>query len=64
VNAVQAAGEAVKVGGRPPGVLGVADEGGRGLPLVAALSDKWGAGERSPGKSGVVRVRGWSFPRM
>ncbi|GHK00253.1 hypothetical protein SY2F82_20500 [Streptomyces sp. Y2F8-2] len=27
-----------------------ADEGGRGLLLVAALSDKWGVGERDPGK--------------
>ncbi|MFF7974640.1 ATP-binding protein [Streptomyces sp. NPDC007905] len=27
-----------------------ADEGGRGLLLVAALSDKWGVGERNPGK--------------
>ncbi|MFG3102688.1 ATP-binding protein [Streptomyces sp. NPDC048182] len=26
------------------------DEGGRGLLLVAALSDKWGVGERNPGK--------------
>ncbi|MFF5661578.1 ATP-binding protein [Streptomyces griseofuscus] len=26
------------------------DEGGRGLLLVSALSDKWGVGERSPGK--------------
>ncbi|MEU6403721.1 ATP-binding protein [Streptomyces sp. NPDC046985] len=26
------------------------DEGGRGLLLVAALSDKWGVGERAPGK--------------
>ncbi|MFE1312144.1 ATP-binding protein [Streptomyces sp. NPDC058755] len=26
------------------------DEGGRGLLLVAALSDKWGVAERSPGK--------------
>ncbi|MFI6687501.1 ATP-binding protein [Streptomyces sp. NPDC050485] len=28
----------------------VADEGGRGLLLVAALADKWGVGERDPGK--------------
>ncbi|MGW0769703.1 ATP-binding protein [Streptomyces sp. NPDC002676] len=27
------------------------DEGGRGLLLVAALSDKWGVGERDPGKT-------------
>ncbi|WP_327326287.1 ATP-binding protein [Streptomyces sp. NBC_01210] len=27
------------------------DEGGRGLLLVAALADKWGVGERSPGKT-------------
>ncbi|MBL1081690.1 ATP-binding protein [Streptomyces actinomycinicus] len=26
------------------------DEGGRGLLLVAALSDTWGVGERAPGK--------------
>ncbi|MYQ95662.1 ATP-binding protein [Streptomyces sp. SID4946] len=26
------------------------DEGGRGLLLVSALSDKWGVGQRSPGK--------------
>ncbi|WP_244949963.1 ATP-binding protein [Streptomyces griseofuscus] len=26
------------------------DEGGRGLLLVSALSDKWGVGERNPGK--------------
>ncbi len=26
------------------------DEGGRGLLLVSALADKWGVGERSPGK--------------
>ncbi|MFE9471164.1 ATP-binding protein [Streptomyces griseofuscus] len=26
------------------------DEGGRGLLLVSALSDRWGVGERSPGK--------------
>ncbi|MEB3966219.1 ATP-binding protein [Streptomyces kunmingensis] len=26
-------------------------EGGRGLHLVAALADKWGVGERDPGKS-------------
>ncbi|MGC9535691.1 ATP-binding protein [Streptomyces sp. UG1] len=26
------------------------DEGGRGLVLVGALADKWGVGERTPGK--------------
>ncbi|MFJ5815192.1 ATP-binding protein [Streptomyces sp. NPDC093108] len=26
------------------------EEGGRGLRLVAALADKWGVGEREPGK--------------
>ncbi|GGT40091.1 ATP-binding protein [Streptomyces atratus] len=26
------------------------EEGGRGLLLVAALADKWGVGERNPGK--------------
>lgn len=31
----------------PPGAD---DEGGRGLLLVAALADKWGVGERNPGK--------------
>ncbi|QYA97050.1 ATP-binding protein [Streptomyces anulatus] len=29
---------------------GAEDEGGRGLLLVAALADKWGVGERNPGK--------------
>ncbi|MGA4839022.1 ATP-binding protein [Streptomyces sp. G45] len=29
---------------------GGADESGRGLLLVAALADKWGVAERSPGK--------------
>ncbi|MEU7561805.1 ATP-binding protein [Streptomyces eurythermus] len=29
---------------------GPESEGGRGLLLVAALSDKWGVGERTPGK--------------
>ncbi|MFH9663278.1 ATP-binding protein [Streptomyces sp. NPDC017248] len=29
---------------------GPESEGGRGLLLVAALSDKWGVGERAPGK--------------
>ncbi|WP_406384226.1 ATP-binding protein [Streptomyces sp. NBC_01618] len=27
------------------------EEGGRGLRLVAALADKWGVGERNPGKA-------------
>ncbi|MGW7576133.1 ATP-binding protein [Streptomyces sp. NPDC054765] len=29
---------------------GPVDEGGRGLLLVEALADKWGVGERRPGK--------------
>lgn len=29
---------------------GPVDEAGRGLLLVEALADKWGVGERSPGK--------------
>ncbi|MFH8573832.1 ATP-binding protein [Streptomyces sp. NPDC017993] len=29
---------------------GPGDEGGRGLLLVEALADKWGVGERDPGK--------------
>ncbi|MFI1934781.1 ATP-binding protein [Streptomyces sp. NPDC020330] len=29
---------------------GAEDEGGRGLLLVAAVADKWGVGERNPGK--------------
>ena len=33
-----------------PRVADDADEGGRGLLLVAALSDKWGVEERDPGK--------------
>ncbi|MEU6070478.1 ATP-binding protein [Streptomyces sp. NPDC047082] len=33
-----------------PRVADEADEGGRGLLLVAALSDKWGVGERDLGK--------------
>lgn len=33
-----------------PRVQEAPDEGGRGLMLVAALSDKWGVGERNPGK--------------
>ncbi|NEC86288.1 ATP-binding protein [Streptomyces sp. SID12501] len=36
-----------------------ADEGGRGLLLVAALSDKWGVGERDLGK--VVWCE-WELP--
>ncbi|MFE9769981.1 ATP-binding protein [Streptomyces sp. NPDC005808] len=38
-------------GGGVPRIVDVADEGGRGLLLVAALSDKWGVGEREPGKA-------------
>jgi hypothetical protein len=34
-----------------PRITDRADEGGRGLLLVAALSDKWGVGERDPGKA-------------
>ncbi|WP_030986814.1 ATP-binding protein [Streptomyces sp. NRRL S-1813] len=34
----------VRTGGGP------VDEGGRGLLLVEALADKWGVGERMPGK--------------
>ncbi|MCI3278932.1 ATP-binding protein [Streptomyces cylindrosporus] len=33
-----------------PRVADDADEGGRGLLLVSALADKWGVGERDPGK--------------
>ncbi|MFJ2832536.1 ATP-binding protein [Streptomyces sp. NPDC087263] len=33
-----------------PRIADDADEGGRGLLLVAALSDKWGVAEREPGK--------------
>ncbi|MFC9848510.1 ATP-binding protein [Streptomyces sp. NPDC060223] len=33
-----------------PRIADDADEGGRGLLLVAALSDKWGVAERDPGK--------------
>ncbi|MER5751366.1 ATP-binding protein [Streptomyces sp. NPDC002088] len=33
-----------------PRVADEADEGGRGLLLVAALADKWGVGERELGK--------------
>ncbi|WP_228039788.1 ATP-binding protein [Streptomyces chromofuscus] len=34
-----------------PRVADEPDEGGRGLLLVAALSDKWGVDERTPGKA-------------
>lgn len=37
-------------GGGVPRVADVADEGGRGLLLVGAVADKWGVGERDPGK--------------
>lgn len=37
-------------GGGEPCVPDQADEGGRGLFLVAALADKWGVGQRDPGK--------------
>ncbi|MEW2404237.1 ATP-binding protein [Streptomyces sp. NPDC046862] len=41
-------------GGGVPAVpqvdAGEADEGGRGLLLVSELADKWGVGERDPGK--------------
>ena len=37
-------------GSGTPRVAEGADEGGRGLLLVAALSDKWGVEERDPGK--------------
>ncbi|KAB1144251.1 ATP-binding protein [Streptomyces luteolifulvus] len=33
-----------------PRIAAQADEGGRGLLLVAALSDKWGVGQRELGK--------------
>lgn len=33
-----------------PRIADEADEGGRGLLLVAALADKWGVDERTPGK--------------
>ncbi|PCG85953.1 ATP-binding protein [Streptomyces sp. WZ.A104] len=32
------------------GLPGAEEEGGRGLLLVEALADKWGVGERNPGK--------------
>ncbi|MCX5384887.1 ATP-binding protein [Streptomyces sp. NBC_00083] len=41
-------------GGGVPGIAGVrgaGDEGGRGLLLVEAMADKWGVGERDPGKA-------------
>ncbi|PWI20685.1 ATP-binding protein [Streptomyces sp. Act143] len=37
-------------GGGEPCVPDCADEGGRGLLLVSALADKWGVGQRDPGK--------------
>ncbi|MEV8528037.1 ATP-binding protein [Streptomyces sp. NPDC052000] len=37
-------------GGGVPRVADVADDGGRGLVLVGASADKWGVGERDPGK--------------
>lgn len=37
-------------GGGQPGVREPDGESGRGLLLVAALADKWGVGERDPGK--------------
>ncbi|MGI5402118.1 ATP-binding protein [Streptomyces sp. CA-135486] len=37
-------------GGGQPGVREPDGESGRGLVLVAALADKWGVGERDPGK--------------
>ncbi|MGW0825556.1 ATP-binding protein [Streptomyces sp. NPDC002845] len=37
-------------GGGTPRIAEDGDEGGRGLLLVAALSDKWGVGERELGK--------------
>ncbi|MCF3132556.1 ATP-binding protein [Streptomyces olivochromogenes] len=38
-------------GSGTPRVADEADEGGRGLLLVAALADKWGVGERGLGKA-------------
>ncbi|MFI1361148.1 ATP-binding protein [Streptomyces sp. NPDC020898] len=46
-------------GGGVPLIAERADEGGRGLLLVAALSDKWGVGERELGK--VVWCE-WELP--
>jgi anti-sigma regulatory factor (Ser/Thr protein kinase) len=37
-------------GAGTPRIADDADEGGRGLLLVSALSDKWGVGARDPGK--------------
>ncbi|WP_405600732.1 ATP-binding protein [Streptomyces sp. NBC_01410] len=37
-------------GGGLPAVREPGEESGRGLLLVAALADKWGVGERDPGK--------------
>lgn len=61
-------GDALRVevhdsGGGIPRVVDDADEGGRGLLLVAALSDTWGVRERDPGK--VVWCEfGEGFPRL
>lgn len=38
-------------GGGVPHLVLDGDEGGRGLVLVAALSDRWGVRERGPGKA-------------
>jgi two-component sensor histidine kinase len=45
----------VEVHDSGPGTVGIPEasaesEHGRGLLLVAALADKWGVGERNPGK--------------
>ncbi|MFF4187857.1 ATP-binding protein [Streptomyces sp. NPDC001691] len=37
-------------GGGVPRVADLADDGGRGLLLVGATADRWGVGERDPGK--------------
>ncbi|MFE7358255.1 ATP-binding protein [Streptomyces sp. NPDC057543] len=37
-------------GGGKPGVQEPDGESGRGLLLVAAVADRWGVGERNPGK--------------
>ncbi|MGW3632660.1 ATP-binding protein [Streptomyces sp. NPDC005122] len=50
-------------GGVPRLVDGAAGEGGRGLLLVAALSDSWGVAERDPGKAvwcEFAGVGGWT----
>ncbi|MET8412708.1 ATP-binding protein [Streptomyces sp. NPDC005195] len=50
-------------GGVPRPVDGAAGEGGRGLLLVAALSDSWGVAERDPGKAvwcEFAGVGGWT----